>query len=110
MGMIEMVECPYGEDDDGVEESCCEFWVLLDHIGTGNKSIIHVEKSDGEWYEDNVLGNKGGDKRYMSYLTSDDVFGWFMRDFGDRYYVEMIEDEGEVRLIMEQESNKSGDD
>jgi len=93
------------EDEKDFEDECdeCEeFWVVLEHISTGIISVIHVYKTDGKWYEDNVLGNKGGDKTYQSYMDADDIMCWMMRDF-DRYDVTRVDDEDEVNEIVEQE-------
>ena len=65
-------------DDDAPEQ----FFVA---IGNGNEyAVIGLEKDGSYWHESTVMGDElygMGGKRYMSYLSREDIIHWLNRDY-----------------------------
>jgi len=68
-------------EEDGEEESE-QFFVA---IGNGNEyAVIGLEKDGSYWHESTVMGDElygMGGKRYMSYLSREDIIHWLNRDY-----------------------------
>lgn len=103
MGARENIE----ESDEDETEM---FYVII--IDGENRCVARLEKMGGYWHEECVFGNAPDNftsKRYMSYLSPEDIISWLNRDystvagpFADEYEAEI-----EMDRMAEEEDDES---
>jgi hypothetical protein len=71
------------EDAEDGEDSTEQFFVAL--RDGQDYAVVELEKEGGYWHERLVMGdaNNIGGKRYMSYLSTDDIIHWLNRDYDE---------------------------
>lgn len=78
---------PDDDDYDGKDgEYINAFFVAGWNEEESRSWIGKVSKSDGKWVESSAEGaepDNWGGKRYMSYLSPDDVMGWLSKDYDE---------------------------
>lgn len=86
---VEMNEAASPDDDDydGKDGEYINAFFVAGWNEEASKSWIgKVSKSEGKWVETSAEGaepDNWGGKRYMSYLTPDDVMGWLSKDYDE---------------------------
>lgn len=77
-----------------------------------NLAVVMLDKSESSyWYESTVYGNgpdNFGGKRYMGYLSPEDIIGWLNRDYN--IVIGPYADEHEALMEMERMQEPADDD
>lgn len=83
---IKEAATPDDEDYDGHEKNVEDFFVAGWNEDAGRSWVGEVSKVNGKWVESSTKGaapDNWGGKRYMSYLSPDEVMSWLSKDYDE---------------------------